>query len=493
MGKPPGPLSGPLCKEGGSDMAFSTLIFLFAFLPVSLILYHIMPARTPKNAILLVLSLVFYAWGAPEYFVILLFSVLFNYCAGLYIANSPDGESRHGTARKNGGLVFAVVVNVALLCFFKYWTGFLGLLNSILPAPLPVRELPLPIGLSFYTFSVLSYLFDVYRKKCPVQRNLMNFALYVTFFPKVISGPIVSYTDMAEQLQSHRVDRELFGEGVILFLTGLGKKLLLADGLSAAFYAMQALPGDSISVATAWLASIFYSLMLYFDFSGYSDMAIGLGKMFGFNMAKNFDYPYISASITEFWRRWHISLGSWFRDYVYFPLGGSRVTTGKVLRNLLIVWLLTGIWHGSTLTFVFWGMIHGFAQILEKYPLKGLLEKTPKFLRWLGTMLLVNVAWVFFSAPTVGDAFLWVGRMVGIGTTGLVDATAKYYFAGNALLLLFALIACAPTAKNVALRLVTGPGKVRKIVVVVFYAALLCLCIAAMMNATYSTFLYFQF
>ena len=474
-------------------MAFSTLIFLFAFLPVSLILYHIMPARTPKNAMLLILSLVFYAWGAPEYLVILLFSILFNFCAGLYLAGTPEQESRHGSARPIGGLVFAVAVNLTLLCFFKYWTGFLGLLNSILPAPLPARELPLPIGLSFYTFSVLSYLFDVYRKKCPVQRNLMTFALYVTFFPKVISGPIITYRDMADQLQARRVDRELFGEGVILFLTGLGKKLLLADGLSTAFYAMQALPGDSISVATAWLASICYSLMLYLDFSGYSDMAIGLGKMFGFQMAKNFDYPYISSSITEFWRRWHISLGSWFRDYVYFPLGGSRVKKGKILRNLLIVWLLTGIWHGSTLTFVLWGLIHGLAQILEKYPLRGMLEKTPKCLRWLGTMLLVNVAWVFFSAPTVGDAFLWAGRMLGIGAAGLVDATAKYYFAGNVLLLLIALAACGPWAKNLALRLAVGPGTGRKVAVVVFYTALLCLCVAAMMNATYSTFLYFQF
>lgn len=473
-------------------MAFSSLIFLFGFLPVSLILYHILPARTPKNAMLLILSLVFYAWGAPEYLVILLFSVLFNYCAGLFLAQAPEG-SRHGTARGRGGLLFAVAVNIALLCFFKYWSGFLALLNRFLPAPLPARDLPLPIGLSFYTFSVLGYLFDVYRGKCPVQRNLMTFALYVTFFPKVISGPIVSYKDMADQLQTRRVDRELFGEGAVLFLTGLGKKLLLADGLSAAFSAMQALPTDSISVATAWLASLCYSLTLYFDFSGYSDMAIGLGKMFGFRMAKNFDYPYISTSITEFWRRWHISLGSWFRDYVYFPLGGSRVEKSRVLQNLLLVWLLTGIWHGSAMTFVLWGLLHGFAQILEKYPLRNALEKTPKILRWLGTMLLVNMAWVFFSAPDLSSAFLWVGRMLGIGAAGLVDGTAKYYFAGNALLLLLAILGCTPVPKNIALRLVTGPGKARRFAAALFYAALLGLCIAAMMNATYSTFLYFQF
>ncbi len=476
-------------------MVFSTLIFLFAFLPAALLLYHIVP-KALKNTVLLLLSLVFYAWGTPEYLAILLFSVVFNYCAGLFIAGGFRPATRHHSERRpTGALLFAVAVNVALLCFFKYWGGLCDILNGLLGTGLSARALPLPIGLSFYTFSVLSYLFDVYRGKTEAQKNPLKFALFVTFFPKVVSGPIVPYAAFESQLSASQRSVSLadVGEGAGLFIVGLGKKLLLADGLSASFYAMQALPGDSISVATAWLGSILYSLVLYFDFSGYSDMAIGLGKMLGFRMDKNFDYPYISKSITEFWRRWHISLGSWFRDYVYFPLGGSRCHTSRVILNLLVVWLLTGIWHGSTLGFLIWGLIHGFAQILEKYPLKNALERTPKVLRWLGTMLLVNAAWVFFSAPTVGDAFLWVGRMLGIGAAGFVDATAKYYFAQSALLLVAAFIACAPWPKTLGMNIAVGPGALRKILTVAFFAVVLVLSVAAMMNATYSTFLYFQF
>ncbi len=476
-------------------MAFSTLIFLFAFLPASLLLYHLVP-KALKNPVLLVCSLVFYAWGTPEYLAILLFSVVFNYCAGLFLAGGiRESGRRGGVIRPTAGLLFAVGVNVALLCLFKYWAGLCGLINTLLGTSLSPRALPLPIGLSFYTFSVLSYLFDVYRGKTEAQKNPLKFALFVTFFPKVVSGPIVQYADFEAELSASRRSMTFadLGEGAALFIVGLGKKLLLADGLSTSFYAMQALPGDQISVATAWLGSLFYSLVLYFDFSGYSDMAIGLGKMLGFRMEKNFDHPYISLSVTEFWRRWHISLGRWFRDYVYFPLGGSRVSGGRAVLNLLIVWLLTGIWHGSTLGFLLWGLIHGFAQLMEKYPLKNALDKTPRILRWLGTMLLVNMAWVFFSAPTVGDACLWVGRMVGIGAASLGDATAKYYLTTNLPLLLTALLGATPLPRTLAMNVAVGPGLLRKVMAVVFFAGVLALSVAAMMNATYSTFLYFQF
>jgi len=470
-------------------MSFNTLFFLFVFLPVSLVLCHIAPKRL-KNAVLVVVSLVFYAWGAPEYLALMGFSLLFNWCAGVWMGNLR--ESR-GDGAGRSVLVLTVAVNLLVLGFFKYWGFAVENLNRLFRLNIPYRPLPLPIGISFFTFSVLSYGIDVQRGKVAAQRNFISYAAYVTFFPKLVSGPIVTYADMEEPLKSRSVSVADFGEGAVLLCTGLFKKVLIADHLSTAFYAMTALPGDSVSVATAWMGMVFYSLILYFDFSGYSDMAIGIARMFGFRFEKNFDYPYMSVSITEFWRRWHISLGRWFRDYVYFPLGGSRVSAGRVLGNLLVVWLLTGIWHGSAWTFVIWGLIHGVCQILEKFLLADVLKKTPKFLRWLGTMLVVGVAWVFFFSPTLPDALMWVSRMLGIGAAGFLDGTARYYFAGNWPVLLAAVVGCFPAVKNTALNLVTGPGAWRKILGVAVYGGLLALTVAGLMNATYSSFLYFQF
>ena len=469
-------------------MAFNDLSFLFLLFPVILLAHKLIPGILGKNIVLLIGSLLFFAWGSPEYLFLMAMVILFNYFTGLEMA------ARKEEARETKGvLISAVAVNLLLLGFFKYWSFLLENVNALLGTSLPVRNLPMPIGVSFFTFSVLSYLFDVYRGKAPAAKNILEFSLFVTFFPKLVSGPIVQYAGMAKQLKSRKITKVKFGKGCRLFLIGLAKKVLLANNLGTTFYAVTALPADGISVATAWLGAISYSLMLYFDFGGYSDMAIGLAEMFGFDFDKNFDYPYLSSSVSEFWRRWHISLGSWFRDYVYIPLGGSRVETGKIIRNLLIVWVLTGIWHGAAWNFIFWGLYYGGILLLEKFVLKSVLEVVPTFLKRIGTVLLVVIGWVFFFSPSLGSAFLWLGRMFGIGAAGLLDGTAKYYLSGSAIVLIISTLGAFPFAAKQGNKLLKSGNKVPVYVSVAWFALLLILCIAGMMSSTYSSFLYFQF
>ncbi len=468
-------------------MAFNSLFFIFAFLPISLILYFITPKRL-KTAVLVLISLVFYAWGTPQYIVLMLFSVVFNYCTGLEIDHYLSQE-RYTGAKVT--MILAVIVNLLLLGFFKYYGFLIDSINAVTGLHLHYTELPLPLGISFYTFTVLSYILDVYNEKAPAQTNFLNCAAYVTFFPKVISGPIVQYHDMDEQLSERVMAPAKFGAGVNLFLVGLAKKVLIADNLGVAFGAISGL--ESMSVVTAWLGMIFYSLELYFDFSGYSDMAIGLAKMFGFNFDKNFNYPYLSHSISEFWRRWHISLGAWFREYVYIPLGGNRCSTAKVVRNLAIVWLLTGLWHGAAWNFILWGLYHGAFVMLERFVLKDFLEKIPKPIRIFGTVLLVFFGWVLFFSPSLGSALHYYGQMFGAGHMGFLDATAKYYLSGNVWLLLIAIIGCGPIVQRLHQRLCYWKGGAFRYISLAAYAIALILCVAYLLGTTYSSFLYFQF
>lgn len=464
-------------------MSFSTLIFPFAMLPLALLLYFAVPKRM-KNAVLLLCSLLFFAWGRPQYLLLLLCSLVFNYATGLLL----DGQKKE---KARVTLASAVVVNLLLLACFKYSDALLSALGKLLGMAWADDALPMPLGISFFTFSILSYLFDVYRKKAPAARNFLNFALYVSFFPKLVSGPIVPYAAMEPQLAERRVTAEQFGGGARLFLIGLAKKLLLANTLGTSFYALSALPPERLSVLGAWLGALAYALMLYFDFSGYSDMAIGLAGMFGFRFAKNFDYPYLSGSLTEFWRRWHISLGAWFRDYVYIPLGGSRAGKLRTIGNLLLVWLLTGIWHGASWTFVLWGVYYGILLVLEKFVFARLLPHLPGAVRHFLTLLLVLLGWVFFFSPTVGGAFGWLGRMFGMGGS-IAGAAAKYQLAASWRVLLVGVIGATPVASRVGRRLLQR-GAAGQVLSVVFFAMLLLLCIACMMNDTYSSFLYFQF
>ena len=380
-------------------MVFSSLYFLFLYLPIVLFLYYITPLKW-RNLLLLLVNLVFYAWGEPVYILIMFLSIGIDYTHGMLV----EKYKRRGNDRgARWAVASSVIFNLALLFFFKYWDFVAGSLQAIGFSFMPKLGLSLPIGISFYTFQTMSYTIDVYRDDAKVQRSLVNFGTFVTLFPQLIAGPIIKYKDLGDQIDHRTHSPEQFASGVQIFVVGLAKKVLLANNIGKLWDTILALPARELTTAGAWLGVAAFAFQLYFDFSGYSDMAIGLGKMFGFHFLENFNYPYISRSITEFWRRWHISLSTWFRDYVYFPLGGSRVDSrAKHIRNLFVVWLLTGIWHGANWTFLAWGLFYFVLLVLEKYG--GLGRGWPVWAKWLFTFLMVNFAWVLFRADSLAAA-----------------------------------------------------------------------------------------
>ncbi len=449
-------------------MTFNDLTFLFLFLPVVLLVYRLVP-KILKNPVLILFSLIFYAWGSPVGLVILLFSLCFNYFAGLQL----DAVRAVAPGKARLTVWVSVGVNVALLCLYKYYSG-----------------LVMPIGLSFYTFTALSYLLDVYRGKTAAQKNVLHFALYLCFFPKLTSGPIVRYEEMEPQLRERKMTKGSMGAGASMFLAGLAKKVLIADALGSVFTQIRALP--EMAALTAWLGILCYAFQLYFDFSGYSDMAIGLATMFGFKLGKNFDYPYLSGSIAEFWRRWHISLGAWFREYVYIPLGGNRCSTLRQVGNLLTVWLLTGIWHGSSLNFLLWGLYNGCLLLLEKFLLKNILEKIPRGVRVIPTFLAVLLGWVFFFSNGLGESFGYLGAMLGSGGS-FADSTTWYYLGGSWVLLVMAILGSTPFVRSLYGNLVYRSQGFGRVVAVLGCGLVFLCCVAYMVASTYSSFLYFQF
>lgn len=468
-------------------MLFSSIVFLFTFLPAVMILYYLLPVRF-RNVILLLASLVFYAWGEPVYLFLMLLSILFNYFSGLDIARNLQDKR---AAKRS--LVFNLIINLAVLGFFKYEGFVLDTLNGILPVHISYHALPLPIGISFYTFQILSYIIDVYRGNVKVQTNLPNFALYVTMFPQLIAGPIVQYADVDEQLASREVSWTKFGEGSMYFIRGLAKKVLLANTSGMIFTEVSGLAKDNIAVMTAWLGAFAYMFQIYFDFSGYSDMAIGLGKMLGFEFNMNFNYPYVSKSITEFWRRWHISLSSWFRDYVYIPLGGNRVSKIKHIRNLLIVWFLTGLWHGAAWNFVAWGLYYGVILIIEKYLLSPVLDRLPDVVRHIYSIVLVVIGWVLFFSSSFGQAADYIRVMFGAGAHGFADRESMYLLTSNLILWLILIFGSTPLVHFRYEHMLRSKKWNTTIINSVVYAALFIVCIAYLVTETYNPFLYFRF
>ena len=468
-------------------MLFSSIVFLFSFLPAVMILYYLLPVRF-RNVILLLASLVFYAWGEPVYLFLMLLSILFNYFSGLDIARNLQDKR---AAKRS--LVFNLIINLAVLGFFKYEGFVLDTLNGILPVHISYHALPLPIGISFYTFQILSYIIDVYRGNVKVQTNLPNFALYVTMFPQLIAGPIVQYADVDEQLASREVSRTKFGEGSMYFIRGLAKKVLLANTSGMIFTEVSGLAKGNIAVMTAWLGAFAYMFQIYFDFSGYSDMAIGLGKMFGFEFNMNFNYPYVSKSITEFWRRWHISLSSWFRDYVYILLGGNRVSKIKHIRNLLIVWFLTGLWHGAAWNFVAWGLYYGVLLIIEKYLLSPVLDRLPDVVRHIYSIVLVVIGWVLFFSSSFGQAADYIRVMFGAGAHGFADRESMYLLTSNLILWLILIFGSTPLVHFRYEHMLRSKKWNTTIINSVVYAALFIVCIAYLVTETYNPFLYFRF
>lgn len=466
-------------------MVFSSIVFLFTFLPIMLLAYYIAPKKI-KNFVLLIGSLIFYAWGEPVYIFLMIFTTISNYILARIIALMRKENKRKMY------LIITIVLDLAILGFFKYWGLLIDTINGIFSTSISYTQLALPIGISFYTFQALSYVIDVYLKKVEVQKNIVDFGAYITMFPQLVAGPIVRYSDIATQLKSREHTINGFGIGVEKFIIGLGKKVLLANNIGMLWNTIQAQSLSELSVLTAWLGAIAYTLQIYFDFSGYSDMAVGLGRMFGFKFIKNFDYPYISKSVTEFWRRWHISLSSWFKEYVYIPLGGNRKGTGKQIRNLLIVWGLTGLWHGASYNFIIWGLYYGVLLIIEKFILGKYIEKLPNIIKNIYTMFIVIIGWVFFASPDLGWAVDYIKVLFGIGKHAFIDGNFIYYIKNYLILLIILIIASRPFVYSRFSKLKKKDNSWAIIAAIIEFA-MFAIVIAYLLNASYNPFLYFRF
>ena len=467
-------------------MLFSSIPFLYYFLPLVLAVYFLTP-RAGKNAVLFLSSLLFYAWGEPRFCIFMLLSIAQGYVFGRLIEKHAQNKKRSKLF-----LTASVALSLALLAYCKYADFFLSSVNAVTGLSFKLLHVTLPIGISFYTFQILSYVVDVYRGEVPAQKSFLKLGTYIAMFPQLIAGPIVRYADIAPQLDSRQTTLEDVSSGACRFVIGLSKKVLLANVLYELITAFQ--QSRDLSVLYFWLYAVSFALQLYFDFSGYSDMAIGLGRIFGFRFQENFNYPYISGSITEFWRRWHISLGSWFRDYVYIPLGGNRVSKAKWLRNILVVWMLTGLWHGASWNFVLWGL--GFAVLLvaEKLVYGRLLQRT-HVLKHVYTLLLVTLSFVLFNADSVSEAVLQLGAMFGAGGLPLVSTEGVYYLKSYAGTFLFAAIGATPLVSNA----ISQFGKTRfgaqalTVLQPLVMLALLAACTAFLVDGSFNPFLYFRF
>jgi len=431
---------------------------------------------------------VFYAWGEPVYIFLMIGTIIFDYIMALKI-----NKYKRDRKKAKQFFVFTLLVNVAILVFFKYVGFIIGNINGIFSINIPFNELALPVGISFYTFQVLSYIVDVYLGKVKVQRSFVSFGAYVTMFPQLVAGPIVQYETIEEQLNYREESLEKFGQGVERFIQGLGKKVLLANSIGIIWTTISAMDLGSMSVLTAWIGIIAYTFQIYFDFSGYSDMAMGLGKMFGFDFIENFNFPYISTSITEFWRRWHISLGSWFREYIYIPLGGNRVSLGKQIRNIFAVWFLTGLWHGASWNFIVWGLYYGVILLLEKMVFANILEGVPTIIKHIYTILLIMIGWVFFASPNLSFAMEYLKAMFGLGNHVLMDSAGIYYLYTNAIMFVILAVCSTPIVKNILDRIVVKSklGYVNGSLIT--YMVILFLATAYLVNETYNPFLYFRF
>lgn len=473
-------------------MVFSSLLFLFIFLPAVLLLYFAVPKKF-RNLILFITSLFFYAWGEPIYILIMIFSTIVDYTHGMLVHHFKEkGEIKKAKL----AVLSSMVINLGLLCFFKYGDFILENINAVFGTAIPLMKLALPIGISFYTFQTMSYTIDVFRGDAKVQKNIISFGTYVVLFPQLIAGPIVQYKTIAEQLDSRRETVSDFNVGVSRFMMGLGKKVLLANNIGYLWSQVSAMELESLPVVTAWLGILAFTFQIYFDFSGYSDMAIGLGRMFGFKFLENFDHPYMSKSITEFWRRWHISLGTWFKEYVYIPLGGNRNGYAKQIRNICVVWLLTGIWHGASWNFLVWGAYFGFLLVMEKLFLLKWLKKAPSFVSHIYTMFLVIISWAIFAFDDMASGYVYIKSMFGLNGNAFSNGESVYLLYTN--LILFAIMIFASTDWGLKLgRLVMdkleNKAYLRETVRNVAFASIFLLSVAYLVDASFNPFLYFRF
>ena len=458
-------------------MVFSSLLFIFKFLPISLITYFITPKKY-KNLTLLLLSLFFYSWGEPKYFPIMISSILVDFIISILIENN-----RHNKGLCKKLLLLSLTINLGILFFFKYSNFFINNINDIFNLSISTMSLTLPLGISFYTFQTLSYTIDVYRGKVRAENNIINFATFVSLFPQLIAGPIVKYTDVNKQLSDRTVGLDKIEEGIKKFILGLGKKVLIANNVGMLWSEVQEIGFANISTPLAWLAIVSFSLQIYFDFSGYSSMAIGLGKMLGFDFPENFNFPYISRSLTEFWRRWHITLGSWFREYVFIPLGGSRVPKCRLYLNLFIVWALTGFWHGAEYNFILWGLFFFIIISFEKAGLINILNKH-KIFSHIYTIILLLIGWSIFAITDLTELYLFLNRLFIF--KGGVEWI--YYISNYSIIMIIACILSTPILRNFHIKYINNQYVNMIILICIFI-----LSIAYLVDSTYNPFLYFRF
>ncbi|MCR5793547.1 MAG: MBOAT family protein [Lachnospiraceae bacterium] len=474
-------------------MLFTSTTFLFVFLPVTLLLYYLLPGKKTKNIILLILSLIFYAWGEPLFVFVMLLSIIMNWLFGYLVGKTKE------TNRSHAKLIVGISVffNLIIIFIFKYLNFTVDNLNAVLGTDIAIRKIALPIGISFFTFQALSYVIDVYRGHGAAQKNPLNVGLYISFFPQLIAGPIVRYETVAEQINNREESLDKFSEGVSYFIRGFCRKILLANNIALVADRAFGLQSTDMSVGFAWLGALAYTFQIYFDFHGYSEMAIGLGKMFGFDFLPNFNYPYISTSVSEFWRRWHMSLGTWFRDYVYFPLGGSRVKNkGRLIFNLFVVWALTGVWHGANWTFICWGLMYFVLLTIEK--LIGFEKKANqwffKIFKYVYTALFVVLGWVIFRSDSIGQAYRYIKVMFGIGKhAGTFDYLANFYLLEYGVYFLLCMICSVPVAALMQKALIQKESRVTDAIKYVFYAICFIISITFVVKGAYNPFIYFNF
>lgn len=468
-------------------MVFSSLIFIFIFLPLVLVSYYITPRRL-RNTVILLASLLFYAWGEPTYIILIIISILINYLGALLIRVHIKNKDKSKFI-----FITLLLIDISILFFFKYYGFAIECLGSIIGLDLKVKSISLPLGISFYTFQQISYIADIYMQKVKPERNLIDFATYITMFPQLIAGPIVKYDDIHKQLANRKESINKFGEGVQRFIIGLGKKVILANNIGVIWTQVKEVNLNDLSIVLSWIGIIAFTLQIYFDFSGYSDMAIGLAKMFGFDFLENFDYPYISKSITEFWRRWHMSLGGWFREYIYIPLGGNKKGTLIQVRNLFIVWFTTGLWHGASTNFVVWGLYFGVILFIEKIYLKDLLKKIPSIFSHIYTLIIVMIGWVIFDMNTLTDSGHYIKIVFGFGNNIFIDNLAKYILTNNFIILLIGLI-CSTKLIKIYMNKIKSTFRENDVfLITAINLLILIISTAYLVGASYNPFLYFRF
>jgi alginate O-acetyltransferase complex protein AlgI len=473
-------------------MVFSSLLFLFIFFPIILLTYYIAPIKY-RNLVLFIFSIFFYAWGEPVYVLLMIFSTLVDFTHGMLVEKLKES----GKIKKAKlVLLSAMIINLGLLGFFKYSDFLIGNINSFLGLNIPLLNLALPIGISFYTFQTMSYTIDVYRGDAKAQKNIISFGTYVALFPQLIAGPIVQYKTIADQLVNRKESIKQFSYGIRRFIIGLGKKVLLANNIGLLWSQISDMKATNLSVVTAWIGIMAFAFQIYFDFSGYSDMAIGLGNMFGFDFLENFNYPYMSKSITEFWRRWHISLGTWFKEYVYIPLGGNKKGFIKQIRNILIVWLLTGIWHGASWNFVLWGLYFGIILIIEKLFVLKYLKRIPNIFSHIYTILLTLFSWVIFAFDNTIQIADYLKAMFGLTKLGFIDGQGIYFLYTNLILIIILIAASTDIPKRIGNWLMIRLENKQIVLSIVrnfILIGIFILSVAYLVDSSYNPFLYFRF